>query len=518
MVASTLTLSTAARRGASSLAGTIVRGADRRGDLVLDADAVVIGSGAGGATAARVLAEAGLDVVVLEEGPHITAAEHGAMRPTESLRHVWREGGLPFAIGVGDTPVINVTMGRVVGGSSMVTGGVCFRTPEAVHDTWVHERRLTALSAAGLAPHYDAVERWLEVTEVPAERRSLAVSRFGDGLRKLGAELHPLRRNTRDCQGEGRCNFGCPHQAKLSVDLSALPQALARGATIVSDALVERIVFRGRKAVAVEGRIGGNDQRVTVYAERVVVAAGAWHDPLILRRSGIRKRDLGRHMTLHPSFRTMARFAEPVRGWEGALQSAYSPSFMRDGLTLVALFVPPGVIAGGMPGIGPEHTRRAHDLQHIALFGCLLHDEGGGRVHAGPGREPLVTYHMAREDRARLPGALKKMAELYFAAGALEVFTPVMGLGPLTPDSLRTLDAERIRAGRYELSSQHPLGTCRMGVDARTSVVDPNGRVWDTDNVWVADGAIVPSSLGVNPQVTVMAMAHRVARGIVGAT
>ena len=121
---------------------------------------------------------------------------------------------------------------------------------------------------------------------------------------------------------------------------------------------------------------------------------------------------------------------------------------------------------------------------------------------------------MARDDRARLPGALKKMAELYFAAGALEVFTPVMGLGPLTPDSLRTLDAGRIRAGRYELSSQHPLGTCRMGVDARTSVVDPAGRVWDTDNVWVADGAIVPTSLGVNPQVTVMAMAHRVARGI----
>ena len=512
MVARTLTVSTPPGRSATSLAGTIVRGSERRGDLVLGADAVVIGSGAGGATAARVLAEAGLDVVVLEEGPHITAAEHGAMRPTESLRHVWRDGGLPFAIGVGDTPLINVTMGRVVGGSSMITGGVCFRAPESVHDVWVKERRLEALSADRLAPHYDAIERWLEVAEVPVERRSIAVSRFGEGLAKLGAELHPLRRNTRDCQGEGRCNFGCPHQAKLSVDLSALPHALERGATIVADALVERIVFEGRRAVAVEGRVGRH--RVVVHAGRVIVAAGAWHDPLILRRSGVRAKDLGKHMTLHPSFRTMARFADPVRGWEGALQSAYSPSFMREGLTLVALFVPPGVVAGGMPGVGPEHTRRAHDLQNVAMFGCLLHDEGGGRVHAGPGREPVVTYHMARDDRARLPGALKKMAELYFAAGALEVFTPVMGLGPLTPESLRTLDAGRIRAGRYERSSQHPLGTCRMGVDARTSVVDPAGRVWDTDNVWVADGAIVPTSLGVNPQVTVMAMAHRVARGI----
>lgn len=503
--------------GSTSLAGKIVRGADRRGDLDLRADVVVIGTGAGGAVAARVLSEAGLAVICLEEGPHISAREHGDMRPTQSLRHVWRDGGMTVAVGLGDTPMINVTMGKVVGGSSMVTGGVCFRTPDDVLDYWVRSRGLRDLGPAALAPHFDTVERWTGVNAVPTAMRSRAVARFGEGLQRAfpHAELKPLARNTHECQGEGRCNFGCPNEAKLSVDLSVIPKALDRGATVISDALVDRITFRGSKATGVVGRLKSG-HRITVHADRVVLAGGAWHNPLLLRRSGIRHRELGKNMTLHPSFRTMARFAEPVRGWEGALQSAYSPSFMNEGLTLVALFVPPGVIAGAMPGIGPEHTQRASELQHIAMFGCLLHDEGGGRVWPGPGREPIVTYRMAREDRARLPGAVKKMAEIFFAAGAEEVFTPVLGLGAMTRERLRATDLDRIPGRRFECTSQHPLGTCRMGPDPATSVVDPRGRVWQTDNLWVADGSIVPTSLGVNPQVTVMAMAHRVATGIVG--
>lgn len=504
----------------TSLAGTIVRGSDRKGDLDLRADVVVIGTGAGGAVAARVFAEAGLEVVALEEGPHITAREHGAMRPSQSLRHVWRDGGMSFAVGLGDTPLINVTMGRVVGGSSMVTGGVCLRTPDEVLDYWVKQRGLGQLGPHELEPHFDVVEQWTGVTEVPLAMRSRGVTRFGEGLQKLhgkDAALTSLRRNTHECQGEGRCNFGCPHEAKLSVDLSVIPKSLERGATVVSDALVERIIMKGRTAIGVRGRLGSgpDSHEFVVHADKVVLAGGAWHDPLLLWRSGIRARDLGKHMTLHPSFRTMARFADPVRGWEGSLQSAYSPRFMQDGLTMVALFVPPGVVAGGMPGIGPEHVRRAGDLQNIAMFGCLLHDEGGGRVWPGPGREPIVTYRMAQQDRARLPGAVKQMAETFFAAGALEVFTPVLGLGALTPERLRATDFDRIPGRRFECTSQHPLGTCRMSRDAASGVVDDRGRVWDTQGLWIADGSIVPTSLGVNPQVTVMAMAHRVATGII---
>lgn len=494
-----------------SSAGTFIDAASRSGDLTLDADVVIVGTGAGGAVAARVLSERGLSVVCLEEGPRVTAREHGAMRPTESLRHVWRDGGLTFTVPVGDSPVINVTMGRVVGGSSMVTGGVCLRPPGEVLHRWRHERGLAMLTESAMEPHLLAVEKWTGVTPVPVEDRSEGVRLFGEGLERLhGVGLESLQRNTHGCEGLGRCNFGCPKQHKLSVDLSVIPRALERGATVVSGALVERIVMRGTRAVGVEARAGRH--KVTVHAPRVVVAAGSWHGPLLLARSGLKSRHLGRHMTLHPSFRMMGRMKAPVRGWEGALQSAYSPHFMSEGLTLVSLFIPPGPIAGVLPGFGPELMRRAETLDRIAMMGCLFHDEGGGRVFGVPGaREPVVAYGLDRAVRASFPEVVKKVAAIFFAAGADEVYAPILHLPPLTPDTIESVDLGRFAARNYEATSQHPLGTARMGVRPDASVVDPNGRVWGADNVWVADGSIVPTSLGVNPQVTVMAMAHRVA-------
>lgn len=500
----------------------IRHGRDVHGDMELDCDVVVVGSGAGGATAAAECAAAGKSVVVLEEGPHVPAAEHGRMRPSQSMRSLWRDGGLGFAVGVGDTPVINVTMGRGVGGSSSITGGVCLRTPDDVLHAWATQQGLAELAPDRFAPFFDAVERMLRIEQVPVARRSLGTARFGRGLEEAhGVSLKPLTRNTHDCQGAGQCNFGCPHERKLPVDVSVLPTVTARGGTIVSDCLVERIRFRGRRAVGVEGKLLSDrwrKSRLTVHAKDVIVAAGAWHDPLLLRSAGLGKRagggkHLGRNMTLHPSFRVMARFDEPIRGWDGSLQSAYSDRFMAEGLTLVSLFIPPSVMAATLPGIGKGLARRAGDIDKIAMFGGLVHDEGGGVVHASPlGREPIVTYRMAKSVRARVPWVLRTMAGIFFAAGAREVYLPVLGSEPVTPDKLASLPLESLGGKSFECTSQHPLGTCRMGVDPKTSVVDAAGRPWDTEHLWVADGSIVPTSLGVNPQVTVMAMALRVAR------
>ncbi|MCA9515529.1 MAG: GMC family oxidoreductase [Myxococcales bacterium] len=498
--------------------GEIVVGRHVRGRVTLDADVVIVGSGAGGATVADALTRAGKRVVVLEEGPYVPPEAHAAMRPSESLRHVWRDGGMTFAVGLGDSPFVNVTMGRGVGGSSAVTGGVCFRTPGEVLDDWSRRLGLEELSEEGLAPHFDAVERMIHVETVPPEMRSGSTVRFGEGLRALtGRELLPIRRNTRGCEGEGVCNFGCPHGHKLSVDRALLPAAVARGAVLVSDCLVDRVLFRGRRAVGVRGHLaGGGRRRVTVRAGRVVVATGAWHGPLLLGRSGIRHRMLGKKLTLHPSFRVAARFDEPVRGWAGALQSAWSDAFMREGITLISVFVPPAVVAAAIPGVGPEHARRAADIDHVAMFGALVHDEGGGRVRRGLGREPLVTFRMGRGERAAMPRAVRIAAEIFFAAGAREAYLPVIGLPPVRPGELAGLRLESLPGRAFECTSQHPLGTATMGVDPRTSVVDPDGRVRDVDGLWVADGAIVPTSLGVNPQLTVMAMALRVASKMLG--
>jgi choline dehydrogenase-like flavoprotein len=497
-------------------------GAAMRTDMDIDADVVVVGSGAGGAVVARTLAEAGKQVVVLEEGPFVPALEHGKMRPSESMRHLWRGGALTVAFGIGDTPAINITMGRGVGGSSQLTGGVCFRIPDYILHHWRAERGLDLFTDELLERYYNEVERNMHVEEVPSALRSRGTVLFAQGSARLGAAAKPMRRNTRGCNGCGRCNFGCPEGAKLSVDQSYLPHAMRAGARILSDCLVSRVVMRGDRAVGVEGTFLGQPNSRTakhfrVHAPLVVLAAGAAHTPLLLRRSGVVgvSDQVGKNVTVHPAFRMIARFDEEVRGWDGALQSAYVDAYEDERITLTGLFVPKGVLAATMPGVGREHVERASKLGHLAMFGGLIHDEGGGRVWSNPfGREPVLTYEMARDDRRLIARVIRIMGESFFAAGAKEVFAPVLGAPGLDADAFRKYPFEQVKAPYIECSSQHPLGSCRLGKTREHSVVDPYGKVWDTRGLYIADGSIVPTSLGVNPQISIMTLATHVAQGL----
>ncbi|MEI8259107.1 MAG: GMC oxidoreductase, partial [Deltaproteobacteria bacterium] len=169
-------------------------------------------------------------------------------------------------------------------------------------------------------------------------------------------------------------------------------------------------------------------------------------------------------------------------------------------------------LAATMAGFGPSHARRTRDIPHLAMFGGMLHDEGGGEVVIPPfGMEPVMTYRMEPVDRAAIPKLIRHMAETFFAAGAREVFPPMFGMRGVDADAFRALDLEHVPAEKLECSSQHPMGTCRMGITAGNSVVDATGAVWGVDELFVADGSIVPTSLGVNPQLTIMALATHVA-------
>lgn len=501
------------------MSGSITSGASIQGDLDVDCDVVVVGSGAGGATVATELALAGKRVIVLEEGRDVPAAEYGAMRQSESLRHVWREGGMTASFGVFGAPTINVTMGRALGGSSVATGGVCFRVPDMILDQWVREQGLGDFTPEALDPYYSHVEEAIHVEEVPLEMRSRSTELFAEGAERLGVPVLPLRRNTKNCDGCGRCNFGCPHGAKMSVDISYLPRAVAAGADIYTECLVDRVTMKGNRAVGVEGHlmsgpVGRPRGKLRVRAKRVVVACGGMHSPLVLRASGLAHvgSHIGRHLTLHPGFRVYARFDEEVRGWQGALQSAYVEAFEEQGVTLVSLFVPGSVIAATMPFAGPRHAELTAQIPHIAMFGVLVHDDGGGSIHRNPfGREPISLYRCSKRDHARIRLGIHKVADIFLAAGAREVFLPILGSSGLSPDAYQKLDLDRIPSSRLEAASQHPLGTCRMSAHASDGVVDPWGRVWDAEGLYVADGSILPSSLGVNPQLTVMMAATRIA-------
>lgn len=498
----------------------IISGRTFTSDQRLDCDVVIVGSGASGAVVAQCLTEVGLNVIVVEEGPNVTSEQHARMRPTESMRHTWRQGAFSAALGVGDSPVINVTMGRCIGGSSTLTGGVCFRTPGHVLDRWAGERQLKGLSEKELEPYFDDVERVSHVQTVPTDLRSRSTTLWDTGCQKaFGATLKPTRRNMRDCDGCAKCNFGCPQQHKMSVDRTYLPAALRSGATILSDCLVTRVVTSGGRATGVEGRFvttssGQRGARFHVSAKWVVLAAGAAHTPLLLMRSGIAKASgqCGRNMTLHPSIRMTALFNERVEGWKGAMQSAYTDHFEHDGVTLISVFVPPAAIVTGMPGMGPELMDRVAKFPHTAMFGGLIHDEAGGRIWRIPGTDPLMTYRVTPDTRPRFAIALRRLAEAYIAAGATHLYLPVLGHAAVSVDEFRRLDIEKIPLRRWEVSSQHPMGTCRMGTDRQHSVTDSWGHVWDCERLTVVDGSTVPTSLGVNPQLTIMALALRFGR------
>jgi choline dehydrogenase-like flavoprotein len=493
----------------------VVEGRTLGDDVNLGADVVIVGSGAGGATVAAHLAEAGQRVIVVEEGPYVTPERYGRMRPSESMRHLWRDGGLTMAFGFRDTPVINVMMGECIGGSSVLTGAVCFRTPAAVLHEWAHDLGLRELDEGAMAPYFDDVERSVHVEEVPVAMRSKSTVMFARGAEKLGHPVSPLRRNTTGCKGCGRCNFGCPEGAKQSVDITYLRRALASGARVFSDFHVERILTTGARASGVAGRIrrtNGPSRRFEIRARRVVLAAGAYCTPLLLERAGVGRQSgqVGRNLTLHPGYRMMARFDERLDGWKGALQSAYCHEFEDERINMVGLFVPPGLLAGTMPGIGDEHAERAALIPHLAVFGGMVHDHANGRVRHVLGRR-YITYELSDEDAAASARVLSILGETFFAAGAREVFPPVLGLGACDADRFRSLDFTKIPRRKLECTSQHPLGTARMGVSPEHSVVAPDGQTWELEELFVADGSVMPTSLGVNPQETIMAMATRIA-------
>ena len=350
--------------------------------------------------------------------------------------------------------------------------------------------------------------------------RSRGTELFVEGAEKLGIRIKPLRRNTNGCRGAARCTFGCPNRAKMSVDISFLPEAREKGATIVSDALVERIDIAGGRAYGVRGRF--LDQRTgepripfDVRAKLVVVACGSLHTPLLLRRSGLDNVHIGRHLTLHPSVRVAAIFDEAVNGWDGALQSCFSDDFHHDGITLVSAYSAPSVLAAAFPGVGPEHRRLVRQMPNLGVFGALVHDEGGGAVRRSISREPFITYRMSARDKARMMKAMHLLGQMAFAGGAREIMLPIFGSTSFKKASEIDFLLERPpRARKIECMSFHPLGSAKMATSEREGVVKPTGEAWQVDNLYVVDGSVLPTSIGVNSQLAIMSVSMMLARGI----
>jgi choline dehydrogenase-like flavoprotein len=467
----------------------------------------VIGAGAGGSVVARELAEAGARVVVLEEG-----GEHPAGvltgRPRDMTTRLYRDGGQTATLG---RPPIVLPLGSGVGGTTLVNSGTCFRTPDRVLARWRADFGLEALTPAALAPVFERVEATLGVTTVPAELAGANAALIRRGAERLGWSGGYLQRNVRGCQGSGVCAFGCPTGAKQHAGVAYLAPAHDAGAITRTGARVERLVMRGTRATAVEARTAAGE-RLTVEADTIVVAAGTVHTPLLLGASGLgaRSAQLGRNLSLHPATAVWGIFDEPVDMVRGVPQSYFVDEFARDGIMLEGIAGPPDYLAMAAPVNGDAHRELMLRYRNIGQCGLMVSDRSRGRVR-GRQAAPLIRYDLCREDVATVHQGLIRLAELLAAAGARALHLPLARLPELPGADPAPLRAARLRRGDLKLMAFHPLGTARAHADPDRGVVDADLRLHGTENVHVADGSVVPSALGVNPQITIMALATRLA-------
>ncbi len=466
-------------------------------------DAVVIGSGAGGAFAARELARSGHEVLIVEEGERWDSQRIRSLHPLDRFAGMYRDAGSTVALG---SPPVALPMGCAVGGTTVMNSGTCFRPPAGVVDAWRDVHGFD-LAANGLEERLDDVEATLRVGPVPLEimgrngRLALA------GAEKLGWASAPLLRNAPGCRGSCQCAIGCPNNAKFGVHLNALPQACAAGATIATGLRTDRIINDGTRATGVAAR-SRDGRSITLAADRVIVACGTTETPPLLRRSGLAGHPrVGRGLSIHPAVGATGRFAEPVVAWEGVMQSAGIEELRDRGILLEATSTPPGMGAMVTPGFGAELVERIGRSDHLASLGAMIADEPSGRV-IGAGR-PLITYQISKRDRGRLVEALAAIARVLLAAGAEEV---EMGGGAPAVRADREVEtaAARIRVRKLHLAAFHPTGTVAAGSDERRHPVTGTGALRGVQRVWVADGSILPECPGVNPQVSIMAMASGV--------
>lgn len=490
----------------------VIDGGTFREDRAETADTVVVGSGAGGAVVACELAEAGRDVLLLEEGREFSRKDFNR-RPVEMVPLLYRDAGLTSTIGL---PVIPVPLGRTLGGTTTINSGTCLRTPDGVLEGWGREFGLPDVTPAAMEPYFARVEQVQNVQPVKEALLGQNARLFKRGADKLGWGGHPLHRNVSDeCRGCGVCCFGCPSDAKLAMNLTFIPRARAAGARVWTQARMTEVIIEGGRAVGVEARLPGG-HALRVRAKTVILACGTFHTAAFLLQHKLANSSglVGRGLTIHPATRIAALFDEVVDGWQGVPQGYGVDRFRDEGIMLEGIQGPPGLIAPILPFVGTPFQELVRDLRKVATFGGLIKDGPNGRVRSWRGK-PLVTYFMSREDSAKAQKMMGLVAEAFLEAGAKRVLLPVMGFPEIRGrDDLERFRRTQVRRSRLEMMAFHPLGTCRMGTDRERSVVGPYGETHDVPGLWIADGSVVPTSLGVNPQITIMSLAMRTARAI----
>jgi len=491
-------------------------------DTTLECDVVIVGSGAGGGAAAGVLSEAGLDVIVVEAGDYyddrdFDGSEHGAITRFYM--------GAPTAT---QDQSVSLIAGSCLGGGTVVNYTTSFRTPDDVRAEWA-SYGVPEFTSEEYTASLDAVSERLGVNQEyndPSTREQ----KLRDGCLALGWHIDAMPRGVRNCaQGRecGYCGLGCRVGAKQSVVKTWLADASGRGARLVVRASADRVVVEGGAARGVVGKTAGGHE-LTVRSRAVVVSCGAIHTPALLRRSGLQNPNIGKHLKLHPATAVFGVFDEELKPWEGVMQALYSDQ-LRDlhdgyGLKFETAANHPHLYIQFVPWRGArDHLELMQALSNSVPVGVLLRDRDGGEVRVGRDGQPVVRYRLSDLDTGHLRTGIDGAAQILEAAGARRIFSSQSkwvsyGVDGGDGDAARRerfmadADAAGYGPGQVQLSSFHIMASARMGGSPATSACDPTGQTWDVRDLYVMDGSSFPTASGVNPQISIQAIAHMNAR------
>lgn len=499
-------------------------------DVEVGCDVCIIGSGPGGAVTAAVLAQAGLRVIVVEEGGYFTKARF-RQREDEAYSYLYQDGTQRTTKDV----AITILQGKAVGGGSVVNWTTCFRTPDDVVDRWRTSHSVGSVDVDLLAPHFAWAEQRLGISKVPLELVNKNNRTIYDGCKQLRHDVDTVSRNVISCAQTGSCGHGCPIDAKQSMLVTCIPDAIRAGASVLSRCRVERVVFEGSRAVAVVGvaldafGLAGTGQKITIKPRTVIVAGGAINSPALLLRSGAPDPHgrLGVRTFLHPVVASMAVFDQPIEGWKGAPQSVASHHNAHRGdevgWFLEAGPIHPMLASTAFPGFGAAHRDGmkilANVAGHLAITIDGHHDDVvGGTVGVTSSGAPVLDYPIVEKQWRAFRDAQKSMAQVGFAAGAKEVWTghePSLRMTSL--DDMVHIDRQPWQPCRVGIFSAHQMGGCGLSDDAKGGVCrSEDARHHQLDNLHVIDGSLFPTSTGVNPQLSIYGLAHLYATRLAG--
>lgn len=483
----------------------------------LEADVVVIGTGAGGAAAAYELAQRGLAVVVLEEG-HYHDRRDFTGKLADVIPKLYRASGATVTLG---NTIIPVPVGKTVGGTTTINSGTCLRAPASTLNDWRKEG-LNSMTEDALAPWFAGVEAMLKVQRADVK----FVGEIGDVVRQGAAALgfkdaHPLMRNAEGCDGQGLCQFGCPTDAKQSTNVSYMPRALANGAFLFTGVKARHLLRDGQKVLGVEAsgvNANGEVRKISVRAAQVVVATGTFFTPGFLHDNGVRNPWLGRNLSIHPAGAVTGRFpGRDFRNMRSIPQGFGVADLAEEGIMFEG-GTPPFAAHGLLnPFVGSDYVEFTEHYQQTGYFGFMIKDESRGRVRKGIHADiPLISYSMNQADFAKFQRGIRLLSQMLLRAGAEYVHLPGLRRFPkiYNEKQLETALGSGLKPHHFAISAYHPLGTARIGASSAQGVCDERHRVFGWEGLYVMDGSNLPSSLGANPQVTIMSLAARAAAGL----